>query len=332
MSLPLKSHIKHILAVILANSALQLCGTPWLSRGWGTDSIRFMQTAEDDVILRPVIPTHFDSKPTDSPLPEDQQPLHKNPDILALGILLLELFFGKPIEEYRTADDLTPEGKVDANTDFWVAGRLCDESDWDVHLNYRRAVEACLNWNLEGPDNDFNGSSLYQFLYKDVVWLLEKELKGYELSVTQLDELLLNQSKDHAILQKLESDLFSMSSTAQLNSTKSRSCNCNTNPSPVKEFNTEISVNAKILADVTCSTGAMEEKKMKPQKRRNRGCSSTSPHDNAGQQTQHGMRHKESSITTAGLAAHRPRNSRVGNETKNSKFALFDDRIAHAGA
>jgi hypothetical protein len=163
-----------------------------------------MQTIQDEILPRPVISTQFDSSLGNHPFPEDEQPVHPNPDVLALGIVLLELFFGKPIEEYRLEEDLTPEGKADANTDYWAAVRLCDDADWDVHDDYRQAVKFCLNWNLQGYANDFDGSTLYQSLYKNVAWPLEKELRGYQLSVIELDKLLLepNQTKHHSALPK----------------------------------------------------------------------------------------------------------------------------------
>jgi len=199
-----QSGLNHVLAVVIANSALQLCGTPWLPKGWSKDSIRFMQTIQDEILPRPVISTQFDSNLGNHPFPEEEQSVHPNPDVLALGIVLLELFFGKPIEEYRLEEDLTPEGKVDVNTDYWAAVRLCDDADWDVHDDYRQAVKFCLNWNLQGYANDFDGSTLYQSFYRNVAWPLEKELRGYQLSVTELDKLLLesNQTKHHSALPK----------------------------------------------------------------------------------------------------------------------------------
>jgi hypothetical protein len=57
-----------------------------------------MQTIQDEILPRPVISTQFDSSLGNHPFPEDEQPVHPNPDVLALGIVLLELFFGKPID------------------------------------------------------------------------------------------------------------------------------------------------------------------------------------------------------------------------------------------
>ena len=59
----------------------------------------------------------------------------RNQSIFALGIILIELWFNRPIEALRTADDLDKDGEVNQITDFATARRLTEEiyreaGDW----------------------------------------------------------------------------------------------------------------------------------------------------------------------------------------------------------
>jgi hypothetical protein len=194
-----KPTIAHVLAVVLANSALQLSGTPWLTPTWGIDDIYFLETQDNGIILRPTIFARFSSE--EEGIVEGTQSQHQpasnldgdcyhpNRHILALGIVLLELFFKTPIEKYRMETDLTPEGKVDANTDYWAAYRAWNDEDWDVHRRYKEAVRCCLDWT-ENKGSDFNSLDLHDLLYNEIVRELEDELEDYNLTVSRLDKFL----------------------------------------------------------------------------------------------------------------------------------------------
>lgn len=194
-----KPTIAHVLAVVLANAALQLSGTPWLTPTWGINDIYFLETQDNGIILRPTIFARFNFEeegivegPQSQHQPAsnlDDDCYHPNRHILALGIVLLELFFKTPIEKYRMETDLTPEGKVDANTDYWAANRAWNDEDWDVHRRYKEAVRCCLNWT-ENKGSDFNSLNLHDLLYNEIVRELEDELEDYNLTVSGLDELL----------------------------------------------------------------------------------------------------------------------------------------------
>ncbi|RDL36320.1 uncharacterized protein BP5553_05672 [Venustampulla echinocandica] len=194
-----KRTIAQVLAVVLANSALQLSGTPWLPASWGIDDIYFLGSENNAIALRPTILAPFVSGEVDTDevnltqleLATDlgSECIHPNRHILALGIVLLELFFKTPIQTFRMPEHLTATGQVDANTDYWAATMAWEQEDWDVHDRYKEAVRSCLYWP-EDRESNFDSLSLHKILYNEVVRELEEELEAYKLTVPKLDAYL----------------------------------------------------------------------------------------------------------------------------------------------
>lgn len=193
MSLPLPPKLRRILAVVLAHSALQLYGTQWLSDSWSTASILFMQTNKNQIIPRPLIATQPREKyPTEAALVDDTEVAHSNLFVLSLGIILLELWFGKHITALRNAADLSPDGEVDPNTDFFTAQRLWEESEWEMSTRYRNAVGACVNWEFQTPDQNTKSTRLCELLYDKVVSPIEDQLaEEFNANICDLDDISL---------------------------------------------------------------------------------------------------------------------------------------------
>ena len=185
--LPLRE--KRILAVVLANSSLQLCESPWFSKDWSKEDISFFYKSATHVDLkRPYLSTSFQNFPQD----DDQDAMlriHPNQSILALGILLLEIQLGKPIESQRAAEDLIDGQRANVNTDLTTALRLLEDSVDDIYEDYRTAIQACLNCNFVSPDQalDLENAEFRQAVYENIVAPLEQELyHGFKLKVKDL--------------------------------------------------------------------------------------------------------------------------------------------------
>ncbi|KAL8898098.1 MAG: hypothetical protein Q9207_006874 [Kuettlingeria erythrocarpa] len=167
---------KRKLAVILARSLLQLYEGLWLGTAWGKRQISFFYAAADTIdFQRPYITTSFDSN---DQAVADFSLFHRNGNILALGILLIEIHTGKPIEMYRTPDDLSHGTEVNANTDWTVADRVVKSLD-DCGLGYKDAVQACLDtsWVPAGQRVSLDEELTRNGLYKNVVQPLEDEVR-----------------------------------------------------------------------------------------------------------------------------------------------------------
>jgi hypothetical protein len=173
--LPLLARRK--LAVILSRSLLDLHEGLWLGKDWSKQSITFFPESENTVdYQKPYITTDFNRTDQASP---DFRLFHPNANILALGILLIEIQTGRAIETYRLPDDLTDGVDANANTDWTVANRVAKSLDDDCSLNYKEAVQACLDtpWAAAGQRVSLDDSVTRAGLFNDVVQPLEEELR-----------------------------------------------------------------------------------------------------------------------------------------------------------
>lgn len=103
------------LAVVLSHAILHFCESPWISSTWNKEHVNFFATANGADLMRPYLATKFED--SNSRLAEGSENMytHPNPALLALGILLLELYLSKPIESLWDFED-TDEGMENENT------------------------------------------------------------------------------------------------------------------------------------------------------------------------------------------------------------------------
>lgn len=163
---------KRRLALIFAYTLLKFHDTAWLQSQWGKGCISFFPTASDAADLeRPYLTTSFDGKQTRLTAPGNPG-LHPNQSILALGILLIELQTGKPIEAFRDPND-----DPMFNTDVDVADRTVENMD-TCGEPYREAIKACLDtpWVPAGKRVSLEDSVTRDGLYTHVIYPLEREL------------------------------------------------------------------------------------------------------------------------------------------------------------
>lgn len=182
---------KRILSVILANSLLHFCESPWLSEDWSKEHISFFPdpgTGGLD-IRKPYLSTNFQQTAQEDP-PDALSRIHPNPSVLALGILLLEIELDLPIEQEQGKDDLGADGKPGVNTDYFVAVRLFEGISDDFYRNHRQAVRACLDCDFfdeETMEPSLDNSEFRQAVYNNIVRPLEEELyNAYELTPDDL--------------------------------------------------------------------------------------------------------------------------------------------------
>ncbi|KAI4120913.1 MAG: hypothetical protein LQ338_006677, partial [Usnochroma carphineum] len=167
---------KRKLAVILARSLLQLHEGLWLGKEWSKRHITFFYADANTIdYQRPYVTACLDG---DGQVVPDFSPFHRNASILALGILLIEIHTGKPIETYRTPKDLSNGTEVNANTDWTVADLVVKALD-DCSLGYKDAIQACLDisWVPAGQRVSLDDELTRDGLCNDVVQPLEDEVE-----------------------------------------------------------------------------------------------------------------------------------------------------------
>ena len=163
------------LAVTLASTSLQLFTTPWLDNDWSGKKVYLRWNSVDSpyiscAFIKPGQPpsiTQTASQSAWSPI--------RNQSIFRLGVLLLELALGKPLDFYMTDDRLLPYG------DYKRASELVKTLVDEESENYISATKACIHsdFGSKVKELDFEDNSFRQAVYEDVVQPLEQDLEFF---------------------------------------------------------------------------------------------------------------------------------------------------------
>ncbi|KAF2029209.1 hypothetical protein EK21DRAFT_101286 [Setomelanomma holmii] len=171
------------IAVILASTVLQLSNTPWLDDDWCLDEIHFVHrhgTPLATVFQYPFLHHDFPCKAV-SPSRTTRSPFRRvirNQMLYTLGIVLIELLYGKPIEELQTAHDLDCQGTPGA---VWcTAERLNDEEiALEAGQLYSDAVRRCIRCDFNQENTSLDDEDFQRAVFDGVVGPLEKTLMRF---------------------------------------------------------------------------------------------------------------------------------------------------------
>ncbi|KIY01466.1 uncharacterized protein Z520_03018 [Fonsecaea multimorphosa CBS 102226] len=170
-----------LLALTLAISLLQLHETPWLYESWSKETIQFMKApgakgksvATLDIdFTRPLISREFFS-------PSHGSPKHLQPKeaLLELGIMLLELWYEKTIEDQFPGDPLP--------ADYWGKLRLAsiwlEDTTNPLLPQYRLAVAQCVKCFFGGgfSSPSWDDFEFRKALVRDMVEPLHENCKPW---------------------------------------------------------------------------------------------------------------------------------------------------------
>ena len=168
------------IAVILASSVLQLDGTSWLKRGWSSVDIFFHykngQIAEHSYpylawqrCCNTDIGCSFESLCR-------SDPMIRSDVLVALGLTLVELCFGRTLAHMRKPED------VDATktaTRLRTATRLLPRVDNEMGMSYGNVVRKCLYQVFEGRDLSLDIEEVQQQVLDDVIAPLVEDLNNF---------------------------------------------------------------------------------------------------------------------------------------------------------
>ncbi|CZR60317.1 uncharacterized protein PAC_10213 [Phialocephala subalpina] len=191
-----KKRDRCILQVMLANGLLHFYKGPWLLREWNKAHICFYQARSQLIpdLTRPYLSTQCSPLDDSSEEEDSHLRVHPYPGILALGILLLEIELGQPIECDRP-DDSPNNGKIfHIDADRPVAMEMLEKCRDDSSIDFINAVEACLDDRTFtgefGRDASFNDLAFRRQIFEVIVKPLEDALqKVFGMSVEKLDAL-----------------------------------------------------------------------------------------------------------------------------------------------
>jgi hypothetical protein len=163
---------KCILALTLASAVYYLHNTPWLEETWDLNDICML--SQSILSDQPYISREF---PAAAILPAQSQRMRiiKNSIIFALGVALLEISYGKPLNTFVTADDLDAAGNRTAFTDYLVADRLAEGLRTRELPNYADATQRCIHCNFEASVFSLDDDDFRERFYQGVIVPLRKD-------------------------------------------------------------------------------------------------------------------------------------------------------------
>ncbi|KAI0975009.1 hypothetical protein F4678DRAFT_421636 [Xylaria arbuscula] len=161
---------KLFLSSTLAKAAWQFYGSSWMGNHWTKDNICFVPTSNHGT---PDLQLDMDGlfllSEIEEPGNDDRSLHHSHPQILALGIVLMEILLGLRIEDNQLPQDMSNNSPV-ANTNFFVANRLCcwkPHDRWANREPLRRIVSHCVDVQESAGLEDDNQAR--EFLLHKVV-------------------------------------------------------------------------------------------------------------------------------------------------------------------
>lgn len=170
-------------AVDLASSVLQLHKTPWLDEEWSDNDVYFIHRpgmSPANVFEHPFVYRKISSRPAHQTVSSQRAPCRviRNQTLFTLGILLIELLYGKSIEELQCPRDLDCEGTP--GVAWCTAERLIeDEIEYEAGPRYLDAVRRCIRCDFNRKVSSLDDEDFQRAVFDGVVAPLEKTLQQF---------------------------------------------------------------------------------------------------------------------------------------------------------
>lgn len=202
---------QRILLLIIGYTVLHLHGTSWLQPGWGSSNIKFFQTTSRKTPLRPFIEAQLskdnpsghgasaigDYVDVDDDMSDELDSGHCCPEVIALAVVLMEVYFAKPFSRLAAMHDIqliqTRSGRITLmDVDQVFEGDEEGEEGWRSQIPedspLLAAIVNCLNPELWEDDDrqPLASATLRSRMYQKVVRPLEIHLTN-GFSNIQLD-------------------------------------------------------------------------------------------------------------------------------------------------
>ncbi|KAL9617953.1 MAG: hypothetical protein Q9160_007319 [Pyrenula sp. 1 TL-2023] len=171
------------IAATLASSLLQLHSTPWLHDHWTkTDIMLNHIESQGRIIPDPLLRADFHSTAVTSvnPRPPSSRIFNTKTALSGLGIMLLELCFGKPIEEHPSRKQyFGPDQKPNAFTDIATAREWHEEVLGEAGDEVYHAIRRCLDCSF-APKPSLDDKEFQEAVFDGVVLPLQEFLSIWQ--------------------------------------------------------------------------------------------------------------------------------------------------------
>lgn len=176
----IKPKDRYELALLLSSSVLQLYNTPWLNENWTRSDVYLLRTCPENTLAKNFYVTKrfCDTEIQALPDADPEFALLRNPSVFNLGLALLELTFGHPIEFYESEQDLR-DGKRTIMTNRLIAERLIRQIEDYEGKRYSDVVYRCIYCDFGSRVTSFESDEFRQNFYKGVVMPLEEILNDF---------------------------------------------------------------------------------------------------------------------------------------------------------
>jgi hypothetical protein len=179
---------KYQLAVILANSVLQLHHTQWLDEYWSNNDVyvnrKVVSTYPATYDTSTYIQRAFKSLTPDQDgnigMESSPAPPLRNVTLFALGVALIEISLGKPLEAFYNEDEKNQNGVHPLVKDFIVAGRvLIEEVAPQEAQRYVTIVNRCIYCLFDPLYPSLDNSVFRQAFYEHAVLPLKDLFRDF---------------------------------------------------------------------------------------------------------------------------------------------------------
>lgn len=209
---------KLILSFVLATSLLHLHSSHWLKKTWKNENICFLVDSKNGGVLNLRRP-YLTSECTPVALAQDAEPLyhfHRYPNILALGIMLLEIARGTRLADEVEESELQDGRYATSKTNGLVALRVFDEWVKDsersiskiIPSGLRSAIRACLEpAKIPATNPPPSEEQIRQYIFANILAPLGTALSNiYLIPLESLHREMYNekQPKDTALFDSFD--------------------------------------------------------------------------------------------------------------------------------
>lgn len=164
-------------AWVIACSALQMHGTPWISSVPKNDNIYLVQKYGVTQYRNVFILKHFPERGQYNSANQSTKP-SANPFLLSLGILLIELILGQSMENLQTTQVPALGSGVPKHVlDYEAANKLLGRVMMAAGSGYCSAVERCLRSDIYRGESASEQDGLHGETFAAIVGVLEHDLK-----------------------------------------------------------------------------------------------------------------------------------------------------------
>ena len=179
------------IAVMLSISLLQLHSTPWLAGTWTKKNIFFTRIKNDP--SAPIDTTRFYvAPPVDLGSAQarskqaDESAEEATKYLFALGVMLLELCFGKSLEDNPARESyLGSDGKPNDWTDFATARNWQKSATGEIGPDYAEAIRKCIFCAFPLPYNNLSDDRFSEAVHSEVVEPVKATLQFLDPSAWQ---------------------------------------------------------------------------------------------------------------------------------------------------